>query len=94
MRVPYKNPRVVNDYYELFDEQTKLHEEFKTTHKKSVNYNPALYKRLKETQKLMSKLSRKERAVLENPNIGSNEKDSRQAAIQKQRIALVEKFFK
>ena len=94
LRVPYKNPRVVNDYYELFDEQTKLHEEFKTTHKKPENYNPALYKRLKETQKLMSKLSRKERAVLENPNIGSNEKDSRQEAIQKQRIALVEKFFR
>ena len=57
-------------------------------------FSPALYKRLKETQKTMSKLSKKERAVLENPNIGSNEKNSRQEAIQKQRIALVEKFFR
>ena len=94
LRVPYKNPKVVNDYYELLDEQTKLHNEYKMTHKMPEGYNPSLYKRLTQTQKSMSKLSKLERSILENPNIGSSEKESRQEKIQKDRVALVEKFMR
>ena len=94
LRVPYKNPKIVNDYYELLDEQTKLHNEYKMTHKIPEGYNPSLYKRLWQTQKSMSKLSKLERSILENPNIGSNEKESRQEKIQKDRVALVEKFMR
>lgn len=94
LRVPYKNPKIINDYYELLDEQTKLHNEYKMTQKMPDGYNPSLYKRLWQTQKSMSKLSKIERSVLENPNIGSSEKESRQEKIQKQRVALVEKFMR
>ena len=94
LRVPYKNPKVVNDYYELLDKQTALHNEYKLTHKIPEGYNPSLYKRLTQVQKQMSKLSKQERNVLENPNLGSNEKDSRQEMIEKQRVSLVEKFMR
>ena len=94
LRVPYKNPKVINDYYELLDKQTELHNEYKMTHKIPDGYNPALYKRLTQMQKQMSKLSKAERAVLENPNFSSSQKDSTSERIQKQRIALVEKFMR
>ena len=92
MRVPYKNPKVVNDYYELLDTQTKLHNEYKMTHKLPDGYNPSLYQRLTKMQKKMSELSKKERALLENNNISSSLQEQRQEQIQKQRVALAERF--
>ena len=94
LRVPYKNPKIINDYYELLDKQTELHNEYKMTHKMPDGYNPSLYKKLTQAQKQMRKLSKAERAVLENSNIDSSQKDSRSERIQKQRIALVEKFMR
>ena len=31
LRVPYKNPKIINDYYELLDKQTELHNEYKNS---------------------------------------------------------------
>jgi len=93
-RVPYRNPKVINDFYEMLDEQTKLHNEYKMTHKMPEGYNPALYKRLTQVQKKLNKLSKQERAILENQNIGGNAKESRQEMIQKQRVSLVKKFMR
>ena len=47
---------------------------------------------MKKVQKEMKKFSPLESAAVENPTLDSAEKDRRQIAIQKKRIALVEKI--
>lgn len=90
-RVPYRNPKIINEYYEQLDAQTKLHNEYQLTGEKPEGYDENLYKRIKKVQKEMKKLGNLERAAVENLNLDSTEKDRRQIAIQKKRIALVEK---
>ena len=91
-RIPYRNPRIVNEYYEQLDAQTKWHNEYQLTGKKPAGYNELLFNRLKKIQKEMKNFSKLERAAVENPNLDSAEKDRRQIAIQKKRIALIERF--
>ena len=93
-RIPYKNPKIVNDYYEQLDEQTKRHNEYKLTGKKPEGYDDALYNRFKKIQKEMQKFSKLERAAIENLNISEDERDNRRMAIQKKRIALLEKVLR
>ena len=90
-RIPYRNPKIINDYYEQLDAQTKWYNEYKLTGKKPAGFNEILYNRMKKVQKEMKKFSKLERAAVENPSLDSAEKDRRQIAIQKKRIALVEK---
>ena len=47
-RVPYRNPRILTEYYETLDEQTKLHNEFKLTKKRLEGYNHSLYTKLQK----------------------------------------------
>ena len=93
-RIPYRNPQIINDYYEQLDAQTKWYNEYKLTGKKPNGYDEQLFKRLKKIQKEMQKFSKLERAAVENSNIDNAEKDRRQIAIQKKRLALVEKVLR
>ena len=93
-RIPYRNPKVINDYYEQLDAQTKWYNEYKLTGKKPTGFNEVLYNKFKKVQKEMRKFSKLERAAIENPSLDNAEKDRRQIAIQKKRIALVEKVMR
>ena len=93
-RIPYRNPKIINDYYEQLDAQTKWYNEYKLTGKKPVGFNEALFNRFKKIQKEMKNFSKLERSAVENLNLDNAEKDRRQIAIQKKRIALVERVMK
>ena len=94
MRMPYRNPRILNEYYAALDEQTKLHNEFKLTKKRPEGYNHSLFKKLEKAQKEMQKFTRMERKILDDPKLEANERDNRQLAIQKKRVALAEKLLR
>ena len=93
-RVPYRNPRILTEYYETLDEQTKLHNEFKLTKKRPDGYDHRLYTRLEKAQKEMRELTKKERKILDDPRLETGERDNRQLAIQKKRVALAEKVLR
>ena len=92
--MPYKNPKSVQKYYEELDEQTKLENEFKMTHKRPEGFDPALLQRLKDSKKQMSVLSKQERDLINNPNLTMDERKRRQFVIQQRRIRLVERIIK
>ena len=93
-RIPYRNPKIINDYYEQLDAQQKWYNEYKLTGEKPEGYDEKFFKRLKSIQKELKKFSQLERAAVENLNLDNAEKDRRQIAIQKKRIALVEKVMR
>ena len=90
---PYKNPKIVKDYYEALNEQAVLENEYKDKKKKPDGYDPALHKRLKAAQETMRKLSKQERALLEDEKISSDERKKKLLALEKRRIALCERVF-
>ena len=94
LRVPYRNPRILTEYYETLDEQTKLHNEFKLTKKRPEGYNHSLYTKLQKAQKEMQELTKKERKVLDDTHLDGDERDNRQLAIQKKRVALAERVLR
>ncbi|MBR0060866.1 MAG: hypothetical protein IJP68_05240, partial [Selenomonadaceae bacterium] len=57
-RTPYTNPRVLTEFYEKLDEQTKLHNEFKLTKKRPEGYDHNLYTRLKKASDEMKKFAK------------------------------------
>ena len=89
--MPYKNPQVVQDFYEKYDEQSKLHNEKNLTGKKPEDYDARLFERLKATRKKITALNKKEKALIDNPNITPSERRDKQMAIQKQRITEARK---
>ena len=92
--MPYRNPRILTEYYETLDEQTKLHNEFKLTKKRPDGYDHNLYTRLEKAQKEMREFTKKERKLLDDPRLDADERDNRQLAIQKKRVALAEKVLR
>ena len=93
-RVSYRNPRIMTEFYETLDEQTKLHNEFNLTKKRPEGYNHSLYTKLHKVQKEMQKLTKMERKVLDDPKLEAGERDDRQLAIQKKRVALAERVLR
>lgn len=93
-RMPYRNPRILTEYYETLDEQTKLHNEFKLTKKRPEGYNHSLYTKLQKAQEQMRELTKKERKVLDDTKLDGDERDNRQLAIQKKRVALAERVLR
>ena len=86
-RVPYKNPKVVSDYYKIFGEQKQLHEDYKK-HLNPEGYDHKLFLKLSANEKAMKNLAKKEREVLNNTKLSSKEKDNSQLEIQKKRIEI------
>lgn len=91
---PYKNPRIVKEYYEALDEQTKLFNEYKLTKKPPDGYDKALHGRLKSAQESMRKFSKLERKILEDPKLSADERTTKLHELEQRRVALCEKIFK
>jgi hypothetical protein len=89
--MPYKNPKSVQQYYEKLDEQTKLYNEYKATGKKPADFDPALYGRMKKASNVLSKLSKQERALMNNPRVPLQERKARQEQIQQRRVDIIKK---
>lgn len=97
LRVPYRNPKIVQDYYEALDKQESLLNDYKKHRKSDRNakpseeYDRALHARLKGAQNAMQALAAQERKVIEDQRLSSEEVDKRQREIQKRRVALCER---
>ena len=91
IRMPYTNPRTLTEFYEKLDEQTKLHNEFKMTKQRPEGYDHNLYTRLKKTSDEMKKLTKREREIIDNPNLDFDVRDERQKALQKRRVDMAER---
>ena len=89
--IPYKQSKTVNDFYDKFDEQQRLNEEFKLTKKKPDGYDPALYKRMTKAQQELSKINKQERAAIDDPKMDSSIREQKQLGYQQQRLSVVRK---
>ena len=97
---PYKNPKIVTEYYEAYDEQTELIRGYKLERKRGKKiplpdgFDPALYKRLEAAHETMREISKMEKAILESPKFSYDERKAKIRELEKKRIALCEKVFK
>lgn len=87
--IPYKQSKTVNDFYDKFDEQQRLNEEFKLTKKKPDGYDPALYERMTKAQQELSKINKQERAAIDDPKMDSGIREQKQLGYQQQRLSVV-----
>lgn len=87
--IPYKQSKTVNDFYDKFDEQQRLNEEFKFTKKKPDGYDPSLYKRMTKAQQELSKINKQERAAIDDPKMDSGVREQKQLGYQQQRLSVV-----
>jgi phage baseplate assembly protein W len=87
--IPYKQSKTVNDFYDKFDEQQRLNEEFKLTKKKPDGYDPSLYKRMTKAQQELSKINKQERAAIDDPKRDSGIREQKQLGYQQQRLSVV-----
>ncbi|MBR3747762.1 MAG: hypothetical protein IKN27_12455 [Selenomonadaceae bacterium] len=90
-RTPYIMPRILTEYYEQLDAQTKLHNEFKLTKKRPEGYDHNLYTRLTNTQKEMRKFAKAERKIIDDPSLDFDERDERRKKLQKRRTEPAER---
>ena len=94
---PYRNPKIVKDYYEALDEQTSLYNGYKlerqqgTDVKPPKDFAPALYQRLKVTQESMRKLSNLEKRIQEDEKLSDNQRKEKLRELELRRVALCEK---
>lgn len=89
--IPYKQSKTVNDFYDKFDEQQRLNEEFKLTKKKPDGYDPSLYKRMTKAQQELSKINKQERAAIDDPKMDSGVREQKQLGYQQRRLSVVRK---
>ena len=96
---PYKNPKIVKDYYEAYNEQEKLFNGYKLEREQGKkpklpdDYDPALHKRLKAASETMRRISKREKLILEDPKLTSDERTEKLRELEQRRVALCEKVF-
>ena len=94
---PYKNPRVVQDYYEALDKQQELLDTYKQRRQDGEKvelpeeYDRALHARLKGVQEQMRKISKAEKKLVDNPKLSDREKEEKLRELEKKRVALCER---
>ena len=97
---PYKNPKIVKEYYEAYDEQEKLYTGYKLERqqgkkvKPPEDYDPALHKRLKSAHEIMSRISKREKVILEDPKLTYSERKAKIQELENRRVELCEKVFR
>ena len=88
---PMKNPKSVRDYYNAYDEQAKLYEEYKSTKKKPADFDPKLWARLKKVKPQMQKISKQERGIISNEKISVDDRRSKLRELEKKRLAIIDR---
>lgn len=87
----YKSPESINDFYKAYNKQTELKNEYKLTHKKPEDFNPAQLKRLEKAQKMMQKIKKQEKAIIDSDKWSISDKEVMQRNIQKKRIEIAKR---
>lgn len=88
---PYKNPKIVKDFYEVYEEQEQLYNEYKLTKERPKGYDPALHRRIKDMYSKFRELSRRGKTILSNPDLSHDERKEKLREIEKRRVALAER---
>ena len=91
---PYKNPKIVQEYYEAYEKQTSHYNTYKTTKEKPDGYDPALYKRLEAIDEKMREISKRERKLQNDENLSYSERRAKLMELEKKRVALCERIFR
>ncbi len=87
---PYYSSQNVTNWYNAKEEQTKLYNEFKQTHKKPDGYDPALYARVKSSTKQMQQLNKTINNI-QASKIPQAEKDKKIEYFNNKRIELAKR---
>lgn len=96
---PYKNPKIVKDYYEALDEQASLYNGYKLELQKDrktkppEDFDPKLYGRLKSAQKTMQNLSKREKQIEEDPKLSESQRKEKLRELELRRIEICERVF-
>ena len=91
-RMPYRNPKILTDYYKIVEKQNEMHNAFELTGEKPENFDLKFYKKVESNQKIMKKLAKKEREIIANPKLSGEEKDNQQREVQKKRIEIAKRI--
>lgn len=101
LREPYANSKIVKDYYTELDQQRSYVEAYKLDKKNrkkdaklDENFDRGWYARLTGAEKAMGEFAKRERAILDNPNLTSEQVEEQRLKIQEKRIALLRRIFK
>ena len=96
---PYKNPKIVKDYYEALDEQASLYSGYKLELQKDrktkppEDFDPKLYGRLKSAQKTMQNLSKREKQIEEDPKLSESQRKEKLRELELRRVEICERVF-
>ena len=90
---PYKNPKIVKEFYEAYDEQEQLHNEYKLTKERPADYDAALHKRIKSSYEAMHKISKQEKLILQDTKLRNDERKEKLRELEKRRVAICERVF-
>lgn len=99
LREPYANSKIVRDYYAELDKQRSYVEAYKLDRKTDKNakldedFDRKWYARLKAGEKAMGEFAKRERAILDNPKLTSEQVEEQRRKIQEKRIALLRRIF-
>ena len=91
---PYSNPQIVRDYYDKLSEQEKFYNEYKQTKKQPAGFDMKLYERFKKNKKAIQNLSKKERAILNDPRLDFDTRKKQLHDLEKIRIKICERVLK
>ncbi|EAX47558.1 Lytic transglycosylase, catalytic [Thermosinus carboxydivorans Nor1] len=74
---PYRSSKSVQDFYDRWNEVQQMYNEYKQTGVKPAGLDGAEYRRLQGVNEIMQKINKREKEILSDKNMSSEEKRSR-----------------
>ena len=96
---PDKNPRIVQDYYKALEEQEEMLAEYKARRADGEkvelpeDYDRGLHARLKKSREAMTKISKAEMRIMDDPKLDADTRKEKLRELEKRRVALCERVF-
>ena len=93
---PYKNPQIINDYYEALHEQTELHRTLsdnKKAGKKEIpdGYDPTFYKKLSANEKAMKNIRKKQEQIENDMKLSASETRNLLRELMKKEVEIAKR---
>lgn len=96
---PYKNPKIVKEYYEAYENQEKLFNGYKLERSRNKRaempkeYDAKLHKRILAAYEQMHKISKQEKMILTDEQLSNDERKTKLQNLEKRRVAICERVF-
>ena len=97
---PYKNPKIVKDYYTEYNRQDELYNGYLLERREGKNptlpkdYDSALHRRLKASEETMRNISKAEKKIMDDMRLDTEQRQKKLRELEKRRIAICEKIFR